>query len=165
MLHALAFVLAAHGSTADGSIDQGTKQQMPGRITNADSTLAVKVKVDGNLIDFKGAPPQAQGSRILVPVRGVFEKMGATLTWNKASQTVTAVRGESKTVVTVGKSDAMIDGQIANVGTPPIIAEGRVMVPLRFLAQALGAKVEWMGADRTVVITTKEAPPSEDGGA
>ena len=129
--------------------------QAPIHISNNDSTLAVKVTVDGDLVDFKGVPPQAQGSRILVPVRGVFEKLGASLTWNPTSQTVTALRGESKIIVTVGKRDAMIDGQVANVGTPPIVAEGRVMVPLRFLAQALGAKVEWLGADRTVAITTK----------
>ncbi len=140
---ALAFVAQAH--------------QAPIHITNADSTLAIKVTVDGALIDFKGVPPQSQGSRILVPVRGVFEKLGATLTWNAASQTVTAIRGTSKTVVTVGKKDAMVDGQVADVGTPPIVAEGRVMVPLRFLAQALGAKVEWQGADRTVAITTPGA--------
>ena len=156
MIASFALLLAAQ---------QGTKAQMPGRITNADSTLAVKVTVDGERVDFKGAPPQMQGSRILVPVRGIFEKLGAQLTWNVESQTVTALRGESKVVVTVGKRDAMIDGHVASVGTPPILAEGRVMVPLRFLAQALGAKVEWMGADRTVVIQTKKAPPSDDGGA
>ncbi len=140
---------------------QGTKVQMPGRVTNADSTLAVKVTVDGERVDFQGAPPQMQGSRIMVPVRGVFEKLGAQLTWNVKSQTVTALRGDSKVVVTVGKRDAMIDGEVANVGTPPIIAEGRVMVPLRFLAQALGAKVEWMGADRTVVIQTQDKGDGE----
>ena len=135
-----------------------TKRQTPIHVTNGDTTLAVKVTVDGSPVDFRGAPPQVQGSRILVPVRGVFEKLGASLTWDPKTETVTAVRGKGKTIVTVGKKDAMVNGQATDVGTPPIIAEGRVMVPLRFLAQALGAKVEWMGADRTVVITTKEAP-------
>ncbi len=149
MLPTLAFLLA--------------QRQTPIKITNADSQIAVKVTVDGERVDFKGAPPQVQGSRILVPVRGVFEKLGASLMWNPESQTVTAVKGDGKRVmVTVGKSDAMIDGQVANVGTPPIIAEGRVMVPLRFLAQSLGAKVEWLGADRTVAITTK-GNKKEDG--
>lgn len=143
MFPAFAMILAAQAP-----------RQTPIHITNADSTLAVKVTIDGERIDFKGAPPQAQGSRIMVPIRGVFEKLGARLTWNAQAQTVTAVRGESTIVVTVGKNDATIDGNVAQVGTPPIIAEGRVMVPLRFLAQALGAKVEWLGADRTVAITT-----------
>ena len=155
MIATLAFLLAT----------QGTKAQMPGRITNADTGIAVKVTVDGQLVDFRGAPPQMQGSRILVPVRGVFEKLGARLSWNPRSLTVTATRGDSTTVVTVGKADATIDGQIANVGTTPILAEGRVMVPLRFLAQALGATVEWMAADRTVVIQTKEAPSPDGDGA
>lgn len=138
--------------------------QAPMHIGNADSTLAIKVMVDGDLVDFKGVPPQAQGSRILVPIRGVFEKLGATLTWNPTSQTVVAVRGASKTVVTVGKKDATVNGEIADVGTPPIVAEGRVMVPLRFLAQALGAKVEWLGADRTVAITTAKDDKAQNGG-
>lgn len=138
---------------------------MPGRITNADSTLAVKVTVDGERIDFKGAPPQAQGSRIMVPVRGVFEKLGANLAWDPKTGTVTAIRGESKIVLSVGKTDATVDGNVVAIGTPPILAEGRVMVPLRFLAQALGAKVEWMGADRTVVIQTQKAPAPNDAGA
>ena len=144
-----------------------TKRPLPIRITNSDTTLAVKVTVDGSLVDFEGVPPQVQGSRILVPVRGVFEKLGASLAWNPKTGTVTAARGEDKTVVTVGKRDAMVNGQVADVGTPPIIAEGRVMVPLRFLAQALGAQVEWMGADRTVVIKTsgeKDKRKEEEGG-
>lgn len=148
-------------------VAQGARQA-PIHIRNSDTKLAVKVTVDGEGVDFGGVTPQVQGSRIMVPVRGVFEKLGAEVAWEPRSGTVTAVRGDSKTVLTVGKTDATIDGQIANVGTPPIIAEGRVMVPLRFLAQALGAKVEWMGADRTVAITTKakraawEAPTVAD---
>ncbi|RYG26601.1 hypothetical protein EON82_02620 [bacterium] len=129
-------------------------KQLPIRIGNSDSKLAVKVTVDGERIDFKGAPPQAQGSRIMVPLRGIFEHMGASLNWNQQTRTVTARRGESTVVVTVGKSDATINGKAATVETPPIVAQGRVMVPLRFLAQALGAQVEWLGADRTVAITT-----------
>ena len=131
-------------------------KQLPIRITNSDSKLAIKVTVDGERIDFKGAPPQAQGSRIMVPIRGIFEHMGPNLLWNQMAQTVTATRGESTVVVTVGKSDTTINGKAATVETPPIVAQGRVMVPLRFLAQALGAQVEWLGADRTVVIRTKE---------
>lgn len=128
--------------------------QLPIRITGSDSKLAVKVTVDGERIDFKGAPPQAQGSRIMVPIRGIFEHMGANLAWNQQAQSVTSRRGDSTVVVTVGKSDATINGKAATVETPPIVAQGRVMVPLRFLAQALGAQVEWLGADRTVAITT-----------
>jgi hypothetical protein len=135
-------------------------KQLPIRITNSDSKLAVKVTVDGERIDFKGAPPQAQGSRIMVPMRGIFEHMGANLLWNQRAQTVTARRGDSTVVVTVGKADAMVDGKPTTVETPPIVAQGRVMVPLRFLAEALGAKVEWLGADRTVAITTKEGTGS-----
>jgi hypothetical protein len=129
-------------------------QQVPVKISNRDTKLAVKVTVDGETIDFKGVPPQMQGSRIMVPMRGVFEHMGAQLAWDPSARTVRAVRGESRVVVTVGKTDAMVNGQVAAVETPPIVAEGRVMVPLRFLAHALGAKVEWLGADRTVAIET-----------
>lgn len=145
-------------------VDQAA-QQAPIHITNADSKLAVKVTIDGDRVDFKGVPPQAQGSRIMVPIRGVFEKFGARLTWDPKAQTVTAVRDGSTVVVTVGKNDATINGNAAKVGTPPIVAEGRVMVPLRFLAQSLGAKVEWLGADRTVAITTggKETVKGDKG--
>ena len=136
------------------ALQQG--KQLPIQIRNGDSKLAVKVTVDGELVDFKGVPPQMQGSRIMVPVRGVFEHMGAQLTWDPATRTVRAVRADSNILVTVGKTDAMINGKAAAVETPPIVAEGRVMVPLRFLAQALGAKVEWLGADRTVAINTGE---------
>lgn len=134
------------------ALQQG--KQLPIQIHNRDTQLAVKVTVDGEMIDFKGVPPQMQGSRIMVPVRGVFEHMGAQLTWDPSTRSVRAVRSDSRVLVTVGKTDATIDGKAVAVETPPIVAEGRVMVPLRFLAQALGAKVEWLGADRTVAITT-----------
>ena len=126
---------------------------------NSDTKLAVKVTVDGEAVDFGGVPPQVQGSRIMVPVRGVFEKLGARLVWDPVTKTVKATRADSSVMVTLGRTDAMIDGKVATVGTPPIMAEGRVMVPLRFLGQALGAKVEWLAADRTVTITTKAETP------
>jgi len=130
--------------------------QVPRHAKAKDSQLAIKVRVDGEQIQFNGIAPVMQGSRVLIPLRGLFERLGAQVDWRADERTVLA-RGAGKQIeLPVGKDVATIDGKPSHLDQPAMIIDGYTYVPLRFLSEALGASVEWMTADRIVEVKRKE---------
>jgi len=126
----------------------------------------VHVFVDGQPVGFD-VPPQIDNGRVLVPLRGVFERLGATVAWDDRTQTVLAQRGSTSVALVIGHTQAMIDGQPAAMDVPAMLVAGRTMVPLRFVSQALGATVNWNAATSTVTIASNGAaapPPSQTYG-
>ncbi|MFZ5968854.1 MAG: stalk domain-containing protein [Bacillota bacterium] len=99
--------------------------------------------------------PVIQDGRTLAPMRGVFETLGAALTWDEASKTVKAVKDDMEVAVTIGSYFGEKNGESVKLDVQPVIIDGRTMVPLRFISEALGAEVVWDDAARSVLITTK----------
>jgi Copper amine oxidase N-terminal domain len=125
----------------------------------------VTVVVDGSPVSLD-QPPVMSNGRILVPLRGVFQRLGAIVTWDPGSQTVLAQRGPTSISLTIGSLQAFVNGQPQTLDTPAVLVDGHTMVPLRFIAQALGAGVGWIAATNTVQITTQgEAAPPAGGPA
>lgn len=123
----------------------------------------VHVYVDGQLVAFD-VPPQIQNGRVLVPLRGVFERLGAAVGWDPQRQTVLAQRGATSVSLVIGNTQAMIDGQPAAMDVPAMLVGGRTMVPLRFVSQALGAAVNWDAPTYTVTVSSSGAaavPPPQ----
>nr|WP_062495944.1 copper amine oxidase N-terminal domain-containing protein [Paenibacillus sp. 32O-W] len=96
----------------------------------------------------------------MVPMRGVFEALNAQIKWDGATQTVTATKGDTTIKLTIGNNYAYVNGQKVALTTEAIIVNGSTMVPLRFVAEALGAKVAWDGATKTAVITQGSGAPA-----
>ena len=121
----------------------------------------VKVVVDGTPAYSDQAPVIVKG-RVLVALRGVFERLGATVAWDPGSQTVLAQRGATSVALRIGSSQASVNGQAQTLDTPALLIGDRTMVPLRFISQALGAAVEWDAATYTVQIASPaaSAPPA-----
>lgn len=117
----------------------------------AQGTIAVEV--DGRALVFD-QPPVMQGGRVLVPLRGIFEALGAKVEWDAASRTIRATLGASSMVLPLGSSRAVVDGRTVALDVPAASVGGRTMVPLRFVAEALGADVRWDGAGRRVAIAS-----------
>lgn len=122
----------------------------------------VNVYVDGRLTAFD-VPPAIAASRVLVPLRGVFEQVGAIVTWDGGTQTVLAQRGNTSVALQIGSAQATVNGSPRALDVPPALVGGRTMIPLRFVSEALGARVDWGAATATVTITSQAAsavPPS-----
>ncbi len=119
----------------------------------------VKVLVDGQFVAFD-QPPIISGSRVLVPLRGVFEKMGAIVAWDGTTQTVIAVRGDTTVRLQIGQRIAYVNDQTLQLDVPAMLVNSRTLVPLRFISESLGAKVDWQDASRTVFVwTSSQAGP------
>jgi hypothetical protein len=133
----------------------------PAQAYAADS---VRVMLDGADLTFD-AQPRIVGGRTMVPMRAVFEAMGASVEWDGAARTVTSRKDGTVISLTIGKAAAMKDGAFIALDAVPVIFENRTFVPLRFVAESFGADVEWDGDLRLVIITGDKAVnvlPSED---
>lgn len=121
----------------------------------------IRTTVDGGLVTFTDVQPIMMGNRVMVPVRGVFEHMNAHVVWSESNQTVTAHRGSDVIVLPVNSYTATVNGRNVSLDSPAIVRNGRTLVPLRFLSEALGASVEWVASTRIVEITSAAAinPP------
>ncbi|WP_238473349.1 stalk domain-containing protein [Desulforamulus profundi] len=101
------------------------------------------VYVDHQRLYLDVAPIIDQG-RTLVPMRKIFERLGAEINWDEATKTVTAVKGELKIELTVGKTTAVVNGKNIKLDVPAKVINGRTLVPMRFVGEALGAKVNYV---------------------
>lgn len=113
----------------------------------------IRVLVDGSPVLFD-QPPVSIGGRVLVPLRGVFERLGAFVQWDPRTNSVTATRGSTNVQLQIGSTRAFVNGRVVVLDVPPMIIQGRTLVPLRFVSEAMGARVDWDAATRTVFITS-----------
>src|SRR5258708_6364857 len=122
----------------------------------ASAAASITVDVNGAPVYFTGAPPVETGGSVLVPLRGVFEAMGAGVDYSAATRTITAKKGDSYVVLPLGSTVATVNGRAQTLSQPARVANGTTLVPLRFVAEALGAYVEWHAASNSVAITTSD---------
>lgn len=113
------------------------------------------VTLDGKTLTFD-VPPIIENGSTLVPMRRIFEELGATVAWDDATQTVTATKGNIIIKLAIG-GKALKNGSEVPLNVPAKIVEERTMVPLRFVSEALGAKVDWNESMQTVTITSPTA--------
>ncbi|MBR5011239.1 MAG: trigger factor, partial [Clostridia bacterium] len=97
--------------------------------------------------------PIIRGSRTMLPVRFVAEKLGATVEWDGATSTATVTKGETVIKITIGAENATVNGESVALDAPAFIENSRTYMPVRFVAEKLGATVEWDGATSTAIIT------------
>jgi hypothetical protein len=114
----------------------------------------IQVQVDGTPVAFQYGQPQYINGRVLVPLRGVFEQMGATVSWDPQTRLVSANRNGSDVQLRIGDRLALVNGTNMNLDVPAMIIGGSTMVPIRFLSEALGAQVGWFEAQHLVSINT-----------
>lgn len=128
---------------------------LPATMTQAQQSI--NVTVDGDVVAFGGQRPVEQFGTVLVPLRGVFEKLGATVAYDGNTKTILAVRGETNVSLRLGSRDAEVDGVTRTLSVPAQAINGTTLVPLRFVSEALGAQVNWQAASRTVIVSTNGA--------
>ncbi len=102
-----------------------------------------------------------RGNTILIPLRSMFEQMGATVSYDPASKTVDVSKPGSDVKVTVGRPEVVINGESRPLDVPPEIYKGAVVVPVRVISEGMGAYVQWVPDRRIVVVRyVPAAPPS-----
>lgn len=127
----------------------------------ASADSSIRVTINGAEISYD-QPPVVVADRTLVPLRGIFESLGASVAWDGASQTVTASKGNQHIVLKIGSKQAYINQISYILDAPAQILNDRTLVPIRFVSEALGATVQWNGPLRTVEIETPRPTSAPD---
>lgn len=107
----------------------------------------IKVYYNGEKINFSGTKPVIKNGYTLVPVRGVFEKMGAEVKWDNKSQTVTITEGDNTIKLTLNSKKASVNGSTVNLDVPVQSINNRTLIPLRFITEAIGGSIFWGGTE------------------
>lgn len=99
-------------------------------------------------------PPLIRNGRTLVPMRDIFESLGATVVWDPVTQEIRAQRSDTNIWLQIGNRVARVEQNQQWLDEAPMLYAGRTLVPLRFVSEALGADVGWDNATRIVSIMT-----------
>jgi hypothetical protein len=181
-----AALLAAAGiapSLADGSVNAAAAA--PHTQTTAVTSATLGGQVADAMADF-GSPPSGEvpilfndhhvyarpdtlrqgrvlaalvkDGTLLVPLRSMFEQMGATVSYDPATKSVTASKPGAQVQVTLGKNEVIINGESRPLDVPPMMYKGVLLVPVRVISEALGAYVQWVPEQHVVVV--RYIPPT-----
>lgn len=118
----------------------------------------ITLQIGSRVLNNNGAevmldvPAQIVNGSTLVPLRAIFESLGATVDWDGATRTVTSVKGDTTVKLTIGSDVIYKNGTAKKLNTPAQSIGGRTMVPVRAVAESFGAHVSWDGATKTVTI-------------
>ena len=117
----------------------------------------ISVFVNGNKLSFD-VPPQTVNDRTMVPLRAIFESLGATVEWFEETRTVKATLGDKVISLTLDSNLMYVNESTVTLDAPAFETGGRTLVPVRAISEAFGATVGWEEETKTVSITTVKAP-------
>ena len=121
----------------------------------------VIVTLDGAQVEFD-VPPQIIDGRTMVPLRAIFEALGADVDWDPETHTVTATRDETIVIMQIGNNVITVSGNEITLDVPPMIVDGRTLVPVRAVAESFGIEIFWDPDTWTVYIGRR--PAAGEGG-
>ena len=133
----------------------------PSPAAKLETDLGVEVKLQiGNMTGYVNgeaktldAAPVIRNSRTMLPVRFVAENLGAEVAWDGATSTVTVTTYTAQIKIAIGYYTASVNGQNVMLDAVAFIENGRTYLPVRFIAENLGAEVVWDGTTSTATLT------------
>lgn len=130
--------------------DGSYMEQKFGTVLNGEKN-EITVEVAGSELSFD-QPPVIENGRTMVPMRGIFEALGANVEWDASTKTAIGTKGDIQVRITVGDAVMYVNGVSIQLDAPAMIVSGRTLVPARAIAEGLGCSVEWNGKTKTVII-------------
>lgn len=121
-----------------------------------ENLLAIDVRVGGELLTFDVAPVTIN-DRTMLPMRAIFDALGATVAWDNDTNTVTAAKGDITISLTIDNKIAAVNSKEYEMDVAPIISNDRTLVPVRFIADSLNCEVNW-GGDNSLVDISIQMP-------
>ena len=141
-----------NGTDKDKLIVNYIKNGVMTDYSNHDSNI-INVIVDGNYINFD-TKPQFVNGRTMVPMRRIFEELGASVQWDNATWTAIAKKDGVEIRFTIDDYTMYKNGSPNTLDVPAQLINGRTLVPLRAVSEAFGCDVGWDGNDNVVSIVS-----------
>ena len=114
----------------------------------------IRIFVNDERLLFVGPSPKVVYGHVMVPVRGVLERLGASVKFDDATKVITAVKGKTEIKILIGTDVAQINGEDSQMDISARMIGGSAFIPLRFLSEALGADVFYDGQAQAIHIST-----------
>ena len=124
-----------------------------GMIVTADSEISVRMNGRDLIFDQN---PVIENGRTLIPLRGVFEQLGAKVEWEPSTRSVIASNQDVTVILELDNPSAMVNGQEVVLDVAPKILNDRTVVPLRFVGESFGEKVLWVKETNQVIVGENE---------
>lgn len=119
----------------------------------------ISVYINGSEYHFSPSPVIKSGNT-LVPMRPLFEALGAEVGWNNTSKTVTGKRGNITVSLSIGRTTASVNGQKRTLAVPAQLINGSTYIPLRFVGEAIGDSVVYDPASKAIKIISRAVTAS-----
>lgn len=123
------------------------------------SVYGASIKINDKVLE-SDTEPQIIDGRTMVPVRAIFEGVGATVNWNADTKTVTGKKGSETVIMNVGEKAMTINGKKVDMDGEAMIIDSRAFAPARYVAEAFGYDVSWNGDTKEVLIKDKVESPA-----
>lgn len=124
----------------------------------------VPISVNAESVSISGG--KLIDERTMIPMRSIFEELGAQVTWDQNTSTITATKGNTKILLKIGSKDTKVNNKTVKLDVQPQVQKGVTLIPLRFVSEALGAQVEWNNTlqraiisqgDKEIIVTIERA--------
>ena len=125
----------------------GSPSSMVNFVATPDSSI--KVKLDTRLIEFTASPYAIKG-KTFVPMKSMMEALGANVTWNPSTQTITATKDKTTVKIKLGSVNAYINDTLMKLPQTPVVKNNTVFVPLSFVTESMKARVYWYDDTKTI---------------
>lgn len=125
-----------------------------GNQAGSNRPTSIRVHLNGHLLKFT-SDPYLKNDSTMVGFRSILEALGAEVSWDEETQTVTAVKDGTTIKLTIGDSIAYVNGEATELLAAPELKDDTTMIPARFVSEKLGMKVGWDDDGQLVTITAK----------
>ena len=137
-------------------VSQSYNEEFDESVTNTETPTysqpdGITVILNGKQLEFD-VEPMLINSRTMVPMRVIFEALGADVDWDGTTQTAIGVTKNTTIKITIGKDYLLKNNNIVVLDSPAVVISGRTLVPVRAIAESLDCKVEWYGETQVVEI-------------
>ena len=116
----------------------------------------ISLQINGSEISAE-VPPTIMEGRTMVPVRAIFEAVGANIDFDAETKTITAKKGDTTVNMTIGANAVTVNNKEVQLDAPAVIVNGRTLAPARFVAETFGYTVQWDAENKIVKINGEES--------
>ncbi|WP_211744942.1 N-acetylmuramoyl-L-alanine amidase family protein [Paenibacillus sp. Marseille-Q4541] len=122
---------------------------------NGQAATNIKIFLDGNQVSLpSGVNAELISNKVMIPIRVVSEELGYSVGWEQKTKTVTIIQDKKVIKMVAGQKTATVDGSKINLDIAPVIKKGTTLVPIRFVAEAMGMKVSWNNQTKSVYLVS-----------
>jgi len=121
-----------------------------------DNPYLTKNGIKSEIDPGRGTTPVIISSRTMVPIRAIVEAMDGTVGWDPDTQKITLTARGNTVEMWIGKTDIYVNGIAKKMDVTPVVRNSRTFVPVRFAAENLNCKVDWINSTKEAVIVYEE---------